>query len=117
VVDILSRPTHGLRDWLLQRICAVYLAGFLVYFMAHLVLQPVDSYQQWHDWIRHPLMAIASAGFMVALLLHGWVGMRDVVLDYVHALSLRLVVLSLIGLTFIGCGLWALRILLPATGQ
>ena len=117
MVDILSRPTHGLRDWLLQRICAVYLAGFLVYFMAHLVLQPVDSYQQWHDWIRHPLMAIASAGFMVALLLHGWVGMRDVVLDYVHALSLRLVVLSLIGLTFIGCGLWALRILLPATGQ
>lgn len=117
MVDILSRPTHGLRDWLLQRICAVYLAGFLVYFMAHLVLQPVDSYQQWHDWIRHPLMAVASAGFIVALLLHGWVGMRDVVLDYVHALSLRLVVLSLIGLTFIGCGLWALRILLPATGQ
>ena len=116
MVGVLSRPTHGLRDWLLQRICAVYLAGFLVYFMAHLVLQPMDSYQQWHNWMRHPLMAIASAGFIVALLLHGWVGMRDVVLDYVHALSLRLAVLSLIGLTFIGCGLWALRILLPVVG-
>lgn len=115
MVATVSRPTHGLRDWLLQRISAVYLAGFLIYFMVHLVLQPVHSFQQWHDWMRHPLMAIASAGFIVALLLHGWVGMRDVVLDYVHALSLRLAVLSLIGLVFIGCGLWALRTLLPAT--
>ena len=112
----MSRPTHGLRDWLLQRISAVYLAGFLAYFLAHIALQPVHSFQQWHDWMRHPLMAITSAGFIVALLLHGWVGMRDVVLDYVHALSLRLAVLSLIGLVLIGCGLWALRILLPVTG-
>ena len=116
MVAILSRPTHGLRDWLLQRISAVYLAAFLAYFLAHIALQPVHSFQQWHDWMRHPLMAITSAGFIVALLLHGWVGMRDVVLDYVHALSLRLAVLSLIGLVLIGCGLWALRILLPVTG-
>lgn len=112
----MSRPTHGLRDWLLQRISAVYLAGFLVYFMTHFLLQPPATFQQWHDWLRHPLMSIASAGFVLAVLLHGWVGMRDVVLDYVHTLGLRLTVLSVIGLVLTGCGLWAIRLLLVNPG-
>jgi succinate dehydrogenase hydrophobic anchor subunit len=36
------------------------------------------------------------------------------VLDYVHSLRLRLLVLTLIALILTGCGLWALRILLLA---
>ena len=51
----------------------------------------------------------------LAVLLHGWVGMRDVVRDYVRRLWLRLLLLSLIGLLLTGCGLWALHILLPVT--
>ena len=111
----MSRPTHGLRDWLLQRLTAIYLGGFLVYLLVHFLLQPQHSFQQWHDWVTHPVMIIAIALFIMAVLVHGWVGMRDVVLDYVHAISLRLMILSLIGLTLISCGLWALRVLLQAS--
>lgn len=110
----MSRPTHGLRDWLLQRLTAVYLACFLIYLMMHFYNQPQHDYRQWHDWITHPAMTVASAVFILAVLIHGWVGMRDVVLDYVHTLSLRLMVLSLIVLLLIGTGLWALQILLLA---
>jgi len=110
-----SRPAHGLRDWLLQRLTAIYLGGFLVYLLVHFLLQSQHSFQQWHDWVTHPVMIIATALFIVAVLVHGWVGMRDVVLDYVHAISLRLTILSLIGLTLISCGLWALRVLLQAS--
>ncbi len=112
----MSRPTHGLRDWLLQRLTAVYLACFLVYLMVHFYRQPPVSYPQWQSWITHPAMSVASALFILAVLLHGWVGMRDVVLDYIHSLRLRLLVLSLIALLFIGCGLWALQILMRAAG-
>ena len=111
----MSRPAHGLRDWLLQRLTAIYLGGFLVYLLVHFLLQPQHSFQQWHDWVTHPVMIVATALFIVAVLVHGWVGMRDVVLDYVHAISLRLTILSLIGLTLISCGLWALRVLLQAS--
>lgn len=110
----MSRPTHGLRDWLLQRISAVYLAGFLVFLVAHLLFRPPPDHAAWRAWFTHPLMTVASAGFVLALLLHGWVGMRDVVLDYVRPLPLRLLLLSLIGLLLAGCGLWALRVLLLA---
>ena len=111
----MSRPAHGLRDWLLQRLTAIYLGGFLVYLLVHFLLQPQHSFQQWHDWVTHPVMVIAIALFIMAVLVHGWVGMRDVVLDYVHVISLRLTILSLIGLTLISCGLWALRVLLQAS--
>ena len=39
--------------------------------------------------------------------------MRDIVLDYVHRLWPRLLLLSLVGLLLTGCGLWALYVLLP----
>ena len=111
----MSRQAHGLRDWLLQRITAVYLGGFVVYLMAHFFLQPPQSYEQWRMWIGQPLVAIASASFILAMLLHGWVGIRDVIFDYIHSVSLRLLLLSLIGLLLVGCGFWALRVLVLAT--
>jgi succinate dehydrogenase / fumarate reductase membrane anchor subunit len=107
-----SRPTHGLRDWLWQRFSAVYLGAYLLYVVMHFIRHPQPDYRQWHDWLGHPLMSIASATFIIAILVHAWVGMRDVVLDYAHALHLRLLILSLIALTLVACGLWALQVLL-----
>jgi succinate dehydrogenase / fumarate reductase membrane anchor subunit len=75
----------------------------------------VHGYEQWQAWLSQPLVAIVSAGSILAILMHGWVGMRDVVLDYVHSVSLRLVVLTLIGLLLAGSGFWALRVLILAT--
>ena len=112
----MSRPAHGLRDWLLQRLTAIYLGLFLIYLLVHFLLQPQHTFQEWHDWVTRPVMIIATAIFILAVLVHGWVGMRDVVLDYVHAVSLRITVLSLIALTLIGCGVWTLRLLVQVSG-
>ena len=114
-MDILSRQAHGLRDWLLQRLSAVYLGCYVVYLVVHFSLQPSHGYEQWHAWISQPLVAIVSAGFILAILVHGWVGMRDIIFDYIHSVSLRVTVLSLVGLLLVGCGFWALRILVLAT--
>ena len=112
----MSRPTHGLRDWLLQRLTAIYLACFLVYLLQHFLVQPQHDFREWHDWMTRPAMIIASAMFFLAVLVHGWVGMRDVVLDYAHATSVRITVLSMIALVLLGCGIWALRILVQVSG-
>ena len=111
----MSRPTHGLRDWLLQRLTAIYLALFLGYLLLHFLIQPQYSFQEWHGWMTHPAMVIATALFILAVLVHGWVGMRDVVLDYVQSIRLRIAILSLIALTLIGCGIWALRLLVQVS--
>ncbi|MDH3871498.1 MAG: succinate dehydrogenase, hydrophobic membrane anchor protein [Gammaproteobacteria bacterium] len=112
----MSRHVHGQRPWLLQRLSGVYLAVYLVYVIASSMQHGAYSHQEWHAWLGHPVMGIATAGFILAMLVHGWVGMRDVILDYVHPLGIRLLLLVLIGLALITCGLWALRVLVLAAG-
>jgi len=102
----------GLRTWLLQRVSAIYLALFLVYVLVHFWLNPNPDYEAWRVWVASPVVSIAGAGFVLALLIHGWVGLRDVTLDYIHHLGLRLMVLTLTAVLLIGCGFWAVRILI-----
>jgi succinate dehydrogenase / fumarate reductase membrane anchor subunit len=109
-----SRPTHGLRDWLLQRIGAVYLACYLGYLIVSMGTHPLPGFAEWHAWLTRPAMRVATAGFILALLVHGWVGMRDILLDYIRPLGLRLVALALVGLILAGSGLWGLQILVLA---
>jgi succinate dehydrogenase / fumarate reductase membrane anchor subunit len=110
----LTRHTHGLRAWLIQRFSAVYLAGFLVYLVIHFLMHGGHGYAEWRAWLAHPAMGIAGAGFVLALMLHGWIGVRDIILDYVPALGVRLLLLTLSGVLLAACGLWAMRTLLLA---
>jgi succinate dehydrogenase / fumarate reductase membrane anchor subunit len=105
----------GLRSWIIQRLSAVYLALFLLYVLALFSINPPVSYQQWHDWIARPAMNIATGLFFIALLLHAWVGIRDVILDYVKPFSLRLGVLVVIGFAWLALALWVLRTLVMLT--
>lgn len=107
--------SSGLRSWMIQRLSAVYLAVFLPLALAVVVLNPPSSFQQWHDLLSHPLVNSATGLFFLALLLHAWVGLRDVILDYVKPFSFRLVILMLIGLVWLGMGLWVLRSLMLLT--
>ena len=61
------------------------------------------TFAQWRAWVEQPLGAAALLLLAGALLVHAWVGTRDVVLDYVKPLALRFAVL-----TFAAAGLWML---------
>ena len=63
-------------------------------------------------WILGMPVLVAIGLFFVALLLHAWVGLRDVELDYVKPLALRVGVLTVLAFGLAGLGLWILRILL-----
>ncbi len=102
----------GLKAWLLQRISAVYLAGFLVYFLVTMMVCVPQSYADWHGWMSSTPMALASTLFFIALLSHAWVGMRDVLLDYVKPFALRLSLLILLAVGLVVMGLWVVSILL-----
>lgn len=107
----MSYPVTGLRAWLMQRISAVYLLGFSVYLLQHFVFSPPADHAAWLAWLNAPLVSTAWALFFLALLIHGWVGVRDMVLDYVHPLRVRLAALAVVGGSLLGTGLWILRIL------
>ncbi len=104
----------GLPAWMLQRLSALYLAVYTIYLLVHFARHTPADFQSWHDWIATPAVGISAALFFLALLLHAWVGLRDILMDYVHALTLRLSLTALLLLGLAACGLWALRILWQA---
>lgn len=102
----------GFRAWLLQRLSAVYMALFIGMFVLHLALAAPGSYQEWRDWMALPFVVVTTSLFFAALLIHAWVGLRDVIMDYVRPLGVRFVLLALVAAALLAMGLWVLRILM-----
>ncbi len=102
----------GFRAWLLQRVSAVYMAVYILLFMLHLAFDAPDSYQEWRAWMMLPFIAVASFVFFAMLLTHAWIGLRDVIIDYVHPVGIRFVLLALVAGGLLMLGVWVLRILL-----
>lgn len=105
----------GLRAWLIQRMSAVYMLGFIVFALLCWLLEPPRSYEAWHGWVANPGAAMAIAVFFVALLAHAWVGLRDVMMDYVPSLALRIALLALLAAALLAIAAWVAAILMRAT--
>lgn len=102
----------GLRPWLLQRVSAVYLGVYTVYLFWHFARHTPSDFAAWQSWVASPTVNVSAVLFFLALLLHVWVGLRDVLMDYVRSAATRLIANALLLLTLAACGLWALRILM-----
>jgi succinate dehydrogenase / fumarate reductase membrane anchor subunit len=111
----MSRAAQGLRAWLLQRFTAVYLAAYLLVMGASLLTMNTPTYSQWRELFQLPLTGVATVIFVMAVLLHAWVGVREVLIDYVHAVWLRLLLLAAIGLVLLASLLWVVRALVLVT--
>lgn len=107
----MSRQLSGFRAWMWQRASAIYLAGFIVYLLAWLVLSPPADHEALKTWIGGLGMWLATALFFLALLLHAWIGVRDVMLDYIKPPGLRLAGLATVFVFLLTCGLWVASIL------
>lgn len=107
-----STGSHtGTGTWLLQRATAVILAlalpGLAIYFMAVL---PLD-FPGWQSLFAHQWIRVAMLLTGVALALHAWVGMRDIFMDYVHPLALRLALYLAVIVTLAGSVTWLAAVL------
>ena len=105
----------GLRPWVLQRLTAVYMLCYILFLLAHFLSDPPLSHAAWRNWVLDPVISIATAVFLGSLLLHMWVGVRDVILDYIHPIGLRIAALSLLGFGLLTMAIWVVRFLLLTT--
>jgi succinate dehydrogenase / fumarate reductase membrane anchor subunit len=103
---------EGLRPWVIQRVSSVYIAIFIVYLAYCSFTAGEADFVSWRIWLFNPANSVGVGLFIIAILFHAWIGVRDVVLDYVHNIMLRIFVLALIVGVLAGSGLWAFRILL-----
>jgi succinate dehydrogenase / fumarate reductase membrane anchor subunit len=81
---------YGVRDWLVQRGSAVIMAIYTVILATWVLISPPANYDAWKGMFSTGWMRVATLFFFSSLLLHAWVGMRDIVMDYVKPTWLRL---------------------------
>lgn len=108
----MRRAVAGLNAWLVQRISAVYMLLFILFFLGHFLFDAPYSYLAWHNWMMSPGVSIATVIFFAALLFHAWVGVRDVLMDYIRSIAFRVFALSLLGISLIAIATWVAQILL-----
>ena len=104
--------SSGLHAWILQRFSAIYMSGFTCYAVISYMTRETSNYHSWIVWVVHPVNHIAIGLFILSMLVHAWVGSRDIVLDYVKPFVLRMTKLAVLAFLLIAMGLWAFRVLL-----
>ena len=103
---------YGLKDWLVQRVTAIYMALFTFVFAAcALFCLPEFSFEAWSVLFSSTCVKFFSFLFIVSLCYHVWIGVRDVWMDYIKHAGLRLALHLIALFLLIGYAGWAVRIL------
>ncbi|MBE9609357.1 succinate dehydrogenase, hydrophobic membrane anchor protein [Chitinilyticum piscinae] len=80
---------YGLRDWLVQRATAVIMLVYAVAVGAFVLFAAKAGYADWQKLFSCTWVRVLSTVTFLALLWHAWVGIRDIWMDYIQPLGLR----------------------------
>ena len=111
VKRVITGAHYGLKDWLAQRVTAVIMAAYtLMFVVALLVVREIDFFV-WKGIFSQGWIRMATFLFTISVLIHAWVGMRDIWMDYIKPTGLRLLFQVVTILWLVGCGGWAMQII------
>jgi succinate dehydrogenase / fumarate reductase membrane anchor subunit len=102
---------YGVGDWLLQRLTAMVMALYTLFALAFVAYGTPRTHADWKALFSGNFFRLFTMLFIVALLYHAWVGMRDILMDYLHATGVRLATQSAVGLVLLFYVIWSASIL------
>ena len=102
---------YGTRDWLAQRVTAAVMAIYVVIVLALVASRAPFTYETWRGLFAQGWMRVATLLFALSLAWHAWVGVRDILMDYVKHDGLRLALQVLTVLLLAGYVSWTIEIL------
>lgn len=108
---VVTGAHYGLRDWLIQRVTAVVMVVYILSLATYLLMQPYLDYDVWTALFSNLIVRTFSLLFLLSLFYHAWVGIRDIVMDYVKLASVRLVIHVLVILALLVYAIWSVQIL------
>jgi succinate dehydrogenase / fumarate reductase membrane anchor subunit len=108
---VVTGAHYGMRDWLSQRITAVLMAIYTVVLIVQVLMPGEMGYDKWAGIFSAQWMKLLSLVVFVALAWHAWVGVRDIWMDYVKSVALRLTLQVATMVWLVGCTGWAVQVL------
>ena len=107
---------YGVTDFIAQRITAVILAVYTLVLIVGLLIMPAFTYENWKALFTFHVFALpvgqilASLAFF-ALAWHAWIRVRDIWMDYVRPVGVRLLLQVLTILWLVGSVVYFAQIL------
>lgn len=102
---------YGMRDWLAQRLTAIVMAVFTVVLLVAFLGAGQFSYEGWAGLFSQQWFKLLAFVTVLSLVYHAWIGVRDIWMDYVKCVALRLTLQALTIVWLVGCAGWAVQIL------
>jgi len=89
VMKIFTNAFHGLRDWVVQRSTAAIMAIYSVTLLVLCLVYQPTSYAVWKTLMGNAGLRLMTLLFLLSLFAHAWIGVKDVLVDYIKPLRLR----------------------------
>ncbi|MYM36279.1 succinate dehydrogenase, hydrophobic membrane anchor protein [Duganella sp. FT94W] len=102
---------YGVKDWLVQRVTAVIMVLYTAILLLSFLTGQNFTYEGWAGLFAQQWFKLITAVTLIGLFYHAWVGMRDVWMDYVRAVGLRLFLQIATIAWLIGCAVWSIQII------
>jgi len=94
----LGSAKGGASHWWLQRVTGIALVPLSLWFVYSVLVLSDSSYFEARAWVTSPFNAFFMMYFICTALYHGYLGIKEVIEDYIHTKWLKY--LKLIGLQF-----------------
>ncbi len=102
---------YGLRDWLIQRITAVVMVIYTVLLIGFVIqASQAQGYTNWQALFAFTWVKVMTSVTMIALLMHAWVGVRDIWMDYIQHVGIRLTMHVLTILWLVGNLIYSFKV-------
>ena len=111
VARVITGAHYGLKDWLVQRVTALVMAVYTLLFVATVLISAPASFDQWRALFAPQWMRLTSLVFFLSLFWHAWIGMRDILMDYIKPTAARLGLQVVVILLLVAYAAWAVQIL------
>ena len=103
---------YGLRDFLAQRLSAALMALFTLIVVLQVIFTSGPlTYETWAGIFAAQWMKALTFAVFLALAYHVWIGMRDIWMDYVKPVGIRLVLHVFTIVWLLACLGWAVQVL------
>jgi succinate dehydrogenase / fumarate reductase membrane anchor subunit len=111
-VDKLPVGAHyGLRDWLSQRVTAIVITLYTALLLGIVLWNGGLDYATWRALFASNAFRVATFLFMVALFVHAWVGVRNILMDYAKPTSVRLTLQIAVVCALVAYAGWTVQVL------
>jgi len=92
---------NGVHDFILIRASAIVLALYVVFLTSFLVTTPEMTFDMWHGFFAHMAVKIFTLLAIIAVLIHAWIGIWQVLSDYVKPPFIRGVLQFIFSITLL----------------